>query len=403
MTAIVLGLDLNGLGVVRALGQSGIEVIGVDDVLSHAGRASRYCREVLAASPTRADTLIPALHRIAGRLQGPGILFPTMDDTVRVLSRHRREVSEPLRVALPDASMTARLIEKEDLADLAERHHWPAPFTCVCRSEEEVRGVASDFPYPGVMKPGRRDLDAPRGIPQKVWTFTNRDELLGAYRTLSQWETKVVLQEIVPGPDSAVQFCLFYADRESRPRALFVGHKIRQFPPLYGSTSSAEPVEAPDVEAFALKYIGDVSYQGLGSIEMKRDPRTGRALLIEPTVGRTDYQSFVAVANGVNIPQVAYRDLAGLEPAPSPAPGRRVKYVVARLDARSAARQVRAGRETWRGVVRSLRGPKVFALLQAHDPAPFAYRIHYATLGRAGRVVRRLVGRLAGKSPDPSR
>jgi predicted ATP-grasp superfamily ATP-dependent carboligase len=385
---------------VRGLGRSGVDVIGVDNVRSHAGRASRYCGEVVAASPTTADDLLPALRRIADRLDRPGVLFPTMDDTVRVLSQHRHDLPETLRLALPEASMTARLMEKEDLAELAARHGWPAPFTCICRSEADVESAASGFPFPGVMKPGRRELDAPRGIPQKVWTFSTPDELRAAYRTLSRWEKKVVLQEVVPGPDSAVLFCLFYADRRSRPLALFVGHKIRQFPPLYGSTSSAEPIEALEVRDFAVKYIADVGYQGLGSVEMKADARTGRALLIEPTVGRTDYQSFVAVANGVNIPEVAYRDLADLDPRTTPRQVERpVKYVVGLRDLRSAARHVREGRETWPGFVRSLRGPKAFALLQPRDPGPFLYRIHYATLGRAARLARGLVGRLAGAAP----
>ena len=201
MTAIVLGVDLNGLGVVRALGRAGVEVVGVDLVLSHAGRASRYCREVVEADPTSADDLLPALRRLAGRLDGPGVLFPTMDDTVRVLSRHRHELPERLRVALPEEAMTARLMEKEDLAELARQHDWPAPHTCICRSEGELEAAAARFPYPGVMKPGRRELDAPRGIPQKVWTFATAAELMTSYRTLSRWETKVVLQEVVPGPD----------------------------------------------------------------------------------------------------------------------------------------------------------------------------------------------------------
>ena len=65
--------------------------------------------------------------------------------------------------------------------------------------------------------------------------------------------------------------------------------------------------------------------------------------------------------------------------------------VMALSDFRSAAAQVRAGRETWRGYLSSLRGRKVFGLSQLRDPGPFLYRIHYATLGRLLRVVRRAV------------
>ena len=124
------------------------------------------------------------------------------------------------------------------------------------------------------------------------------------------------------------------------------------------------------------------------------DPKTGQPRLIEPTVGRTDYQSFLAVANGVNIPETAYRDLAGIEPRTPPrARTRPVKYFVAFKDFRSALRQVREGQESWPGYLRSLKGRKVFALLHGDDPGPLLYRIHYATLGRLLRVARRTFGR----------
>jgi len=130
MPAIVLGLDLNGLGVVRALGRAGVRVLGVDAALGHVGRASRYCREVVAADPCAPDALLEALHGIARGLDEPGILFPTMDDTVRILSSRRHELPSSLRVELPDAAMVTQLMEKEDLARLASQHGWrcPEPF-----------------------------------------------------------------------------------------------------------------------------------------------------------------------------------------------------------------------------------------------------------------------------------
>jgi predicted ATP-grasp superfamily ATP-dependent carboligase len=393
MPAVVLGLDLNGLGVARALGRAAIPVIGVDSVLSHPGRASRYCGQVVDADPCSADTLLEALGALAKRLDGPAVLFPTMDDTVRILSRHRDDLRDAYRLSLPDAAMVKALMDKAELAKLGVERGWPVPFTTVCRSEAEVAEAARNFPFPGVMKPGERELGAPRGIPRKLWTFENAAELIDGYRELSRWEPTVVLQERVQGGDSDVAFCLYYCDSASRIKVSFVGRKLRQHPPLYGSTSSAEPAQLDEIREFAERFTRDVAYRGLGSVELKRDSRSGAFRLIEPTVGRTDYQSFLAVANGVNIPEVAYRDLAGLEPA-APRRGRPAKYVMAYLDLRSAALHVRAGRETWGGYLKSLRGRKVFGLFQPHDPGPFLYRIHYATLGRLLRVVRRAVGAL---------
>ena len=42
-------------------------------------------------------------------------------------------------------------------------------------------------------------------------------------------------------------------------------------------------------------------------MEYKRDRRDGRFYMVEPTVGRTDFQEEVATVNGVNIPLAAYR------------------------------------------------------------------------------------------------
>jgi hypothetical protein len=51
---------------------------------------------------------------------------------------------------------------------------------------------------------------------------------------------------------------------------------------------------------------------GFGGIEYKRDARDGRFLIIEPTVGRTDWQEEVATLAGVNIPLMACRHELGL-------------------------------------------------------------------------------------------
>ena len=41
-------------------------------------------------------------------------------------------------------------------------------------------------------------------------------------------------------------------------------------------------------------------------MEYKRDRRDEKFYMVEPTVGRTDYQEEIATLNGVNIPAAAY-------------------------------------------------------------------------------------------------
>lgn len=59
---------------------------------------------------------------------------------------------------------------------------------------------------------------------------------------------------------------------------------------------------------------------GMMGMEYKRDRRSGRFLMVEPTVGRTDHQAEVATLNGINLPLVGYHDLIGGSPRPATIP-----------------------------------------------------------------------------------
>ena len=50
---------------------------------------------------------------------------------------------------------------------------------------------------------------------------------------------------------------------------------------------------------------------GVGSLEFKRDRKTVKFMIVEPTVGRTDAQEEIATLCGVNIPLIAYSTALG--------------------------------------------------------------------------------------------
>src|SRR5260370_26832437 len=101
--AVVIGGDYQGLGIVRSLGHHGVPVCVVDDESSIAcySRYTKFARRV----PTLHDEkqTILALMEL-GREQGlrVWVLYPTRDETVAALSKHRPELSEFFRVPTPD-------------------------------------------------------------------------------------------------------------------------------------------------------------------------------------------------------------------------------------------------------------------------------------------------------------
>ena len=67
---------------------------------------------------------------------------------------------------------------------------------------------------------------------------------------------------------------------------------------------------APEVESIleplTKGFFDAVRFVGLCSMEFKRDRQSGKFLMVEPTIGRTDWQEEVASLHGVNIPLAAY-------------------------------------------------------------------------------------------------
>jgi predicted ATP-grasp superfamily ATP-dependent carboligase len=95
--------------------------------------------------------------------------------------------------------------------------------------------------------------------------------------------------------------------------AEYAGQKVWQWPPLGGSTAVCRLIDEPQLISLARSIAIKLKMTGLGSIEFKRDPRTGKFLVTEPTVGRNDYQSGVALSYENNPTAALVKTYLGLD------------------------------------------------------------------------------------------
>jgi D-aspartate ligase len=186
----------------------------------------------------------------------------------------------------------------------------------------------------------------------------------------------LLIQEWIDGADSDIVFCLFACDSNSRMVKAFVGRKVVCDPPDVGSTAVC--IAAPEVErellSITTRLIDRVKYQGLGSVEFKRSRKTGQYLIVEPTVGRTDWQEEIATLCGVNIPLIAYR--TELELADGESSGNH----------RFVAWRSSAGFRIPRGLLRP--GTRIYdGYLRCSDPLPGIY--YYLVEAFFFRAIRR--------------
>jgi D-aspartate ligase len=315
VAAVVVGGTLNGLGVVRSLAAGGVPVVAVDTTRRCPAAWSRHCTYARAPRLEGAE-LIDVLVRLASRLEGRPVLILTSDESVLSVSAARGEIEPLYRIDLPAPGMVEALADKVGFHALAVREGLPVPRSRTVTREADLEGIGELEP-PIVVKPADKTLVLAGVVERTV----RADSIAQARAAAAQMLTRVpalVVQEWVEGPDTEILFTLFTCDREGSLIGIFPGRKLVCSPPAVGTTAvcAAAPEVAEELYRHTREFVARVGYRGLGSLEFKRDVRSGRIVIIEPTVGRTDWQEEIATLCGVNLPLLAYRSALG--PAPPP-------------------------------------------------------------------------------------
>lgn len=388
-TAVVVGLETNGLGVVRSLAREKIPCIAVSTPDKHPAIQTRFC-EVVYTPSWDFEGLIPTLKRVGARLGRKAPLLMTRDQAVMWVSQARSELSQFFEIALPSPDTIDLLMNKRRFLRFAEQRGWPVPKTWFIRSREELMAHRDEYVYPCMLKPELKNDAFRQYSPKKAFQIQGEAQLLATYDLISQWEQQVVVQEWIGGGDDRIAFCLSYSDRTANPRASFVGRKLLQWPIQCGNTALCEPAPAswgskllPLTEAI----WKEVSYSGLGSMEYKMRPENDEPVIVEPTVGRSDYQSEIAVVNGINLPAVAYFDLAGIPFQPTKTHRGHIKLVDGPAHIKSFWGYRKIGQMTFKQWLRLRSGKRQYVILRSGDLGPFWMSLYQKLRYKVGDIL----------------
>jgi D-aspartate ligase len=313
--AVVAGLDLNGLGVVRSLGRAGIPMMVLDTDIEKPTTSTRFGAKLRVRSLLGSE-FVEDLLALRSRFASKPVLVLTQEGSVATVSAQRELLAQAYCFTFPSHPLMRDLLDKLPFQALAEKHGFLIP-----RALRLVRGQPTDaieqLRYPCVLKPATKDPEYGKRF-AKAYKVTSAEEVGSLWSSMSKVVNEMILQEWIEGGDSDVYFCLQYRTSAGQPSASFVGRKICQWPILVGGTASCMPAPevADELTTLTDGFFDAVGFVGIGSIEYKRDTRDGRFYMIEPTVGRTDYQEEIATLNGVNIPLALYRGELGM-PVPA--------------------------------------------------------------------------------------
>lgn len=380
---VVVGSGLNALGVIRSLGRAGVPVTVLASDPEGSAMHTRYARRVACRS-TVSDSVIEALVGLGHAFESRGVrpvLFLTQEDTVAAVSRWRDDLAPFYRMTLPTAIVLKQLMHKDGFRAVAEASGAPVPRTLRITDAEGI-GSLVELQPPLIVKPSFRD-PAYASTFQKAYRLDRIDEAQALVRQMLGVLPDVVAQEWIEGADSDIYFCLQYIRCDGEPAASFVGRKLRSWPPAVGGTASC--TAAPDalqLSQTTTQFFREAGVVGLASMEYKRDARSGRFFMVEPTVGRTDYQEEVATLNGTNVPLAAYRTELGLPPCTAIEPARPCIWRDRIADRRAVA-------QTGKLNVESLTagGRVVDALWRINDPMPALALLRRRIYARLWRTV----------------
>lgn len=389
--AVVLGAGANGLGVARSLARERVPVWLLDSDVRRPEMQTRKAKPVVVCA-LHGEELVEELVRWgSARFFGlRPVLFLTQEESVKTVSHHRDRLSALYRFSLPPIDVLDTLLHKQGFQRLAESLGSPIPRLVHVHALADLPAI-ENLHYPVVIKPGERNTAYGEQF-KKAYRVDSALEASALIRRILPVLADVVVQEWIDGPDSNIYFCLQYLDREGRVAASFTGRKIRSWPPQVGGTASCVP--APDVHAelsvMTARFFQAVGVVGMASMEYKRDSRSGEFRMVEPTVGRTDYQEEVATLNGVNVPYAGWCAELGLPSPPSTVCGRPVVWRVRSEDMRSAAAQDQSSAQGYpRG------GVVADALWRWLDPMPSLVQ----NLQRARHALHRRTSKMTGGSP----
>ena len=319
---VVLGMGPNSPPVLKHLVRSGYRVIHVGRSREEKAYSSRYGEKRILPDPLRSpDDWIAAMLALGLELGQGAVLLPLSDPFVIAIDAAAEQLDQSFRFLGFGSGLRTSLVTKDSAFKLAEQHDFPRPKTILIEDEESLRALMSTVGGPCLIKPAsshewlEKEAQTLLGSAKAI-VAENPEELVNIYQRARKVSTKLIAQEVIPGPDSNLLYWAGFVSKDQGVAGRIVGRKLRTYPPHLGSASFVRLEDAPEVEAQCEAFLVALGYEGICGIEMKVDPRDGIAKLIEVNA-RYGLWDILGVPAGVDLVGDAIQHALGNPSPPS--------------------------------------------------------------------------------------
>ena len=374
--------------------------MGVPIVLVHYekedfAQSSRYVTtRVRAPHPEHSpNDFLDCLFHLASRFKG-GVLVPASDEALEVIARNKAQLQNEYLVAAPEPGAMERIVDKQQADVLAEEAGVAVPRTFSVSSRTDVEELLGSVQFPCLLKPTHSHLYF-RRFRRKLDIAQTPEELLAVYDSIAPAGLGVIVQEFIPGEDTASINYNSYSV-QGKVYADFTARKIRMAPPFFGTPGVVRSDDGIAVREIAGRLLSILSYDGYSCIEFKWDYRDSQFKLLDVN-GRFNVSSSLSVRCGVNFAWLMYRHLTMSELPPklvnSFSSG--VYWIDGTKDIAFGLSRLKDRSITLREFLRPYRSPHIFAVADAADYRPFVSRSARLVGNGARRATLRALGRSA--------
>jgi D-aspartate ligase len=302
--AIILGLGINGLAVVRSLGVQGLKIGGVfNEAKDEVGIYSKY---LISSKYFNVSDAPNSLYNICLSLIGDqkekAVLICTTDLFSEFVASNSLLFKKRFIITTPNNDLYWKFLNKQPTAKICIDKNLKIPVTFFVENGGNLLDKCKDLLYPAIIKP---NLTFEKSFPGKVIVVKKKYELEEFIKEYPELESKVVVQEIIPSGDGKLFIVSTFSDSEGIVRAIFTGKKVRSYLPDFGVTSYGISCSCEKLKDTTTNFLNEINYTGFADLEFAYDEYKNEYYFIELNI-RTSYLNQLYKDSGIDLNYIAY-------------------------------------------------------------------------------------------------
>ena len=310
---VLLGADLNCYNVARAFHEEyGVTSYAFGRYAIGATMNTKLINFTAVEDMDTDERVVQVLGDFAKKHRGATlVVLGCTDDYVSLIVRCRDKLEDSYIVPYTTRELIDDITLKEHFYSYCDKYNIPHPKTFIHEKGMSIDNLG--FDYPIIIKPSSSVLywkHEFKGM-KKVYRAQSKEEAEKILDDIygSGYPEKVIIQDTIPGNDSAMYVLTSYSDENANVRMMCLGHVLLEEHTPKGLGNHCAIITEKNTELMERfkDFLENIGFVGFSNFDIKYDSRDGsfRAFEINVRQGRSNYY---VTASGNNIARMIVED-----------------------------------------------------------------------------------------------